>query len=223
MILIINRSKRDAIRLAEMFYLMGVLAHGATPSEALSEISIQYKIALIMSPSTLPDKCDYAARLRSYVTIPIAVMTDEPDERDARTFDLILKQSTYAARLIDAIRRFCEERDIAPPGTYRLDGIRACAESKVPTFLHSALPLTKTETMVLRTLIKAYPRPIGAAEILKYAFRQSRYPDVSNVRTHISLINRKYRELRGENLIAFLDGEGYVILTPAMINKRDNL
>ena len=221
MILIINRSKRDAISLAEMFYLMGILAYGATPSEALSEISLQYKIAIVMSPSTLPDKCDYAARLRSYASIPIAVMTDEPDERDTRTFDLILKQSTYAARLMDTVRSFFEARNTDPPGTYRLDGIRACAESKVPTFLHSALPLTKTETMVLRILIKAYPRPIRAAEILKYAFRQSRYPDVSNVRTHVSLINRKYRELRGENLITFLDGEGYVILTPSIINKRD--
>ena len=218
MILIINRTKRDAVSLAEMFYLMGVLAHGVTPSEALSEISLQYKVALIMSPESLPDKADFTARLRSYANIPIIAMTDTPDTRDSHIFNLIIKRSTYASKILEHIRRFTEDIGIQPPGSYLLDGIKAYAASKTPTFVHSEFPLTKTETMVLRTLIKTYPRRVSATEILKYAFRQSRIPDISNVRTHISIINKKFRKLRGENLIAFEEGRGYVILTPSVIN-----
>ena len=217
MILIINRTKRDAVSLAEMFYLMGVLARGATPSDALSEISLQYKVALIRSPEVLPDKADFAARLRSYANIPLIAITDTPDIKDSHIFDLIIKRSTYSSKMLEHIRRFCEKLRIQPPGSYSLEGIKAYAASNVPTFLHSELPLTKTETMVLRTLIKTYPRRVAAAEILKYAFRQSRTPDISNVRTHISIINKKFRELRGENLIAFEEGRGYVILTPSVI------
>jgi DNA-binding response OmpR family regulator len=145
-------------------------------------------------------------------------MTDEPDERDRLIFDLILKRSTYCSKILENIRRYFESVDKEPPGTYRLDGIKASAISRQPSFLHYTLPLTKTETMILRTLIKTYPRRVGASEILKYAFRQSRIPDISNVRTHISVINRKYREMRGENLIAFDPGRGYIILTPSVIN-----
>jgi hypothetical protein len=56
-----------------------------------------------------------------------------------------------------------------------------------------------------------------ASEILKYAFRQSRLPDISNVRTHVSVINKKFRAMRGENLIGFEEGRGYVILTPDVL------
>ena len=218
MILIINRSKRDAKNLAEMFYLMGIIAHGATPTEALSEISLQYKVAIIMSPSVLPDKEDYVSRLRSYAKIPIIAMTDEPSGHDIDIFDLIIKKSTYGSKIIETIRRYCESIGIEPPGKYRLDGINASAQSKTPTYLFSELPLTRTELMVLRTLIITYPRRTPASEILKYAFRQSRAPELSNVRTHISVINRKFREKIGKNLIGYIDGRGYIILTPSVIN-----
>ncbi len=218
MILIINRTKRDAVNLAEMFYLMGILAHGATPIEALSEISLQYKVALVVSPETLADRADFVSRLRSYANIPIIALTDTSDVRDGKIFDFILKRSSYGSKIIESIRRFCESAGIQPPGAYSLDGIKASAASKVPTFIHSELPLTKTETMVLRTLIKTYPRRVPASEVLKYAFRQSRLPDISNVRTHISVINKKFRAMRGENLIAFEEGRGYVILTPDVLS-----
>ena len=220
LILIINKSKRDAVSLAEMFYLMGILARGTTPTESLSEISLQYKVAIIMSPDKLPDKADFVTRLRSYARIPVIAMTDTPEERDRLIFDLILRQSTYGSKIIENIRCYCESIGIQPPGTYRLDGIKASSASKVATFLHSELPLTKTETMILRTLIKTYPRRVSASEIHKYAFRQTRAPEISNVRTHISAINKKFRELRDENLIIFDSGKGYVILTPSVLNGK---
>ena len=217
MILIINRSKRDAVNLADMFYLMGILAHGVTPSEALSEISLQYKVALIVSPEALCDRSDFVSRLRSYASIPVIALTDSADGRDGRIFDLVLKRNSYGSKIIESIRSFCESVGIQPPGTYSLEGIKASAVSKTPTFIHHELPLTKTETMVLRTLIKTYPRRVSAFEILKYAFRQSRLPDISNVRTHISVINKKFRAIQGENLIGFEEGRGYVILTPDVL------
>lgn len=218
MILVINKSKRDAKSLAEMFYLMGILSRGVTPTEALSEISLQYKVAIVMSPELLPDKEDFLVRLRSYAEIPIILMTDEPDGRDEHLFDLIIKRSSYGSKVIEQIRRYCQTAGIEPPGTYYLDGINASATSRIPTFLFSELPLTRTELMLLRTLIKTYPRRVSASEILKYAFRQNRVPDISNVRTHISMINKKFNLINGKNLIGFNDGKGYIILTPKVEN-----
>ena len=51
-------------------------------------------------------------------------------------------------------------------------------------------------------------------DILRYAYRESKYPEVSNIRTHISIINKKFRNLSNRNLIEMTFGTGYRILTP---------
>ena len=94
MILVIDRSRRDAKSLAEMFYIMGILSRGVTPSEALSEISLEYKLAIITEPSRLPDKESYLEKLKSYAKIPVIALTDNPDARDEKLFDLIIRKSS---------------------------------------------------------------------------------------------------------------------------------
>ncbi len=218
MILVINRSKKAARNLAETFYYMGIVAYGTTPSEALSEISLRYSAVIVMNPSALADKDDYVARLRSYARIPVFAMTDEPDEKDNIIFDKVMKMSTYASVVIDKIGDYCDENKLRIPGVYKLAGLDLSFFLNTPTYMFTALSLTKTELMLLRTLIRTYPQPTDAKEILKYAFRQSRLPDPANVRTHISVINKKFRAISKRNLITLTVGEGYRILTPEIID-----
>ena len=218
MILVINRSKKAARNLAETFYYMGIVAYGTTPSEALSEISLRYSAVIVMNPSALADKDDYVTRLRSYARIPVFAMTDEPDEKDNIIFDKVMKMSTYASVVIDKIGDYCDENKLRIPGVYKLAGLDLSFFLNTPTYMFTALSLTKTELMLLRTLIRTYPQPTDAKEILKYAFRQSRLPDPANVRTHISVINKKFRAISKRNLITLTVGEGYRILTPEIID-----
>ena len=64
MILIINKSKKEARGLSDMFYYMGLPAQGVTPSEALSEVSPVYRAIIVMNPHGLGDVADYVRRLR---------------------------------------------------------------------------------------------------------------------------------------------------------------
>ena len=215
MILIIDTTKKNARALSDMFYHMGILANGLTPSEALSEISLIYRAVLIMNPNSLPDKRDYMKRLHSYASeIPCFAITDEPDETDRQIFDDVVGGGLYASRIYSRVLEFSKERGIRPPGKYRIAGIDCSCDLNIPVYFTEALPFTRTENMILRVLIRTYPNPMKAKAILKYAFRPSKIPDISNVRTHISVMNKKFREITGRNLITLEIGEGYRILTP---------
>ena len=217
MILVINKSKKAARNLAEAFYYIGVVSYGTTPTEALSEISLRYSAVIVMNPDALADKGDYVSRLRGYARIPVFAMTDEPDDADKLIFDKVMRMSTYASVVIDKIGDYCYESKLRIPGVYKLAGLDLSFFLNTPTYMLSALSLTKTELMLLRTLTRTYPQPTDAREILKYAFRQSRIPDPANVRTHVSVINKKFRAISGRNLITLNVGEGYRILTPEII------
>ena len=222
MILIINKSKKDAQRLAEMFHFMGVVSHAVTPSEAFSEISTVYSAIVVMNPNTLSDKEDYVRRLRLYADLPTFSICDTHDPLDTIIFDGILKGTPYASKILTYITNFCDERDLKAPGIYKLAGIDVSVNLTTPTYFSRALSFTKTELMILRTLIATYPTPTCAPLILKYAFKQSKKPELSNVRTHISIINKKFRCITERNMILLTPGKGYRILTPeireALIN-----
>ena len=68
MLLIISQSKRLAKSVQETFYYMSILSYGATPHEALSEVSGLYRAVLIINPESFPDINDYVLRLKSYNT-----------------------------------------------------------------------------------------------------------------------------------------------------------
>ena len=55
MLLIISQSKKTAKSIADTFYYMSILAYGANPHEALSEISELYRAVLIIKPTEFAD------------------------------------------------------------------------------------------------------------------------------------------------------------------------
>ena len=124
MILIIDKSKKNANDLANMLYYMGILATARTPSEALSEISTAYRAVVISNPDMLADKVDYIKRLRSYASgIPTFAISPSKDECDMAIFDEVFPSGMYGAKLLSRIFEYAEEFNLKPPGVYRLCGI----------------------------------------------------------------------------------------------------
>ena len=218
MILVINKSRKDAESLAAAFRYMGIVARGETPERACAELSPQYRIILIDEPNNLPDESEYVARLRSYISdIPIVALTENSDLLKAR-YETNAKRSATAAQLYRVICDICNKVGKYPPGEYMLAGINASVEQGVVTYFSEPISLTKTERLLLRFLIRAYPYPITAKAVLKHTFSQTKAPEASSIKTHICSINRKFKKHINRNLIVSLDG-GYVVMT-AMLAKE---
>lgn len=217
MILVISKSQRASRSITEMLYFMGIPSYTATPPTALSEISPIYSAIILVSPESLADKRDYSQRLRSYADIPIFALTEKESYEDKFIFDGVINGNHYASKILKRIVEFCELNGRKAPGIYKLAGIDASIDVNLPTYFEKPIQLTKTESMILRTLISIYPVHTDSESILKYAFRQTKLPEKSNVRTHISIINKKFREVTGRNIISSTPSVGYRILTPEII------
>lgn len=216
MILVVDKSKRNAVSVADMFFYMGVLAKAATIAESFSEISDIYRAVIIISPESFPDAEDYVKRLRTYNSAVPIFAIGSPDESYAHLFSRIFSRGSYASVVMSKILEYTLENSLPQPGDYKLAGIDLSCDISTPTYFWTPLPLTKTEAMIVKYLIRTYPRPTTAEEILKYAYRDSKTPEVSNIRTHVSIINKKFRNLTNRNLIEMSFGKGYRVLTPEL-------
>lgn len=219
MILIISSTKKKAQAISDIFYYMGVLSYAATPSEALSEISSLYRALIILDPEELADAEDYLSRIRSYSSkIPIFTLSDGKDSLH-NSFDGVFENSIYSSTLIERIAYYQKQHALPLSAHYRLAGIDASCYLKHVKAFDDLIGFTKTETMILRYLIASYPIPQSSSEIIKYSFKPSRRPELTSIRTHISVMNKKFREVRGRNLFLSIPGEGYVVATPEKMKE----
>ena len=216
MILIINPSKKLARSISDTFYHMGILSYGTTPTEALSEISALYRAVLIISPEDFPDARDFVQRIKRYKSdIPLfALCAKDHPVSYFEYFDCIFTNSIFTPALSQKMVEYAKENGHSEIGDYRLSGINASWDHLGVSCFARQIKLTKTETMILRYLIKSYPLPVNAESILKYAFRPSRAPETASIRTHISGMNKKFEEIFGRKMITLVPHEGYLILTP---------
>lgn len=221
MLLIISKTKKTACDVAETFHYMSILAYGATPSEALSEVSELYRAALVISPELLADAKDFVKRLKGYKRdLPVFAVTDEEvDPELTETFDAVFRKPTFSPALAEKIITFANEHSRARIGDYRLAGINASSDRVGVTYFDKKVKLTKTEAMILRYLIRSYPLPTDAKDILKYAFKSSRAPESASIRTHISLMNKKLEVVMQKRAIVLVAHEGYLIATPEYAAK----
>ncbi len=221
MILVIDKNKKNAVSVAEMFFYMGVLTKGVAISNAFSEISNAYRAVVLLSPEAYPDAEDFIRRLRTYsFTVPIFTI-GEKGNADYRNIAMSFSRSLYAAEILSKILQYTIDNKLPMPGDYKLAGLDLSCDAQTFSYFWTPFPLTKTEAMIVKYLIRTYPRQTSADEILKYAYRESRTPEASNVRTHISVINKKFRELTGRNLIDMTIGIGYNIITPETEAKKE--
>lgn len=214
MVLIISSSKKRAQLINDIFYYMGIISHAVTPSEAYSEFSGIYRAALVIEPDSLPDAEDFVAKLRSYATgVPVFAISDTKNY-SGEIFDGSFLGSIYSSTLVEEIVRYQSERRLPLSAHYRIAGIDAsCTNERVSVF-DKTISFTKTETMILRYLIACYPTPQSAKRIVKYAYKPTKKPEIASIRTHVSVMNKKFRELTGKGLFAAIDKDGYVISTP---------
>ena len=222
MILIINDELQGAQTLAEIFRHMGILATASTTGSFYKEYSAKYRAILIMQELYLKIDGQALSDIRAYAqgTPVFALSKDGDDAEGAEMYDgVICAESNYvkiANRLIDAV----EELGLIPPGRYALAGTYAGADVERVLHFDTPLSLTRTETMLLRYLMATYPAPQRAEDILRYSFKPTRAPEPSSIRTHISVINKKFRQLTGYNLISTAEEGGYIILTPEILASR---
>lgn len=218
MLLIIHKSERQGRPLTDMLRYMGFIAYHAKPAEALSEISTRYRAVLLLHPASLPDPQDYLCRLRSYAAdIPFFAVTEDMDTVAgyADAFARLFHVRDTAAHIVEGITDTCRALHKEVPGVYRLCGIDASVDLVECRYLRRALPLTATEARIVRFLICAFPNRVSASEMVKYIFSPTKRPQISSMRTHISSINRKFRELTDARvLIDLAMREGYRIKTP---------
>lgn len=219
MLLVISQSKKKAQIISDIFYYMGVVSYAATPREAFSEISGLYRSVLLIDPEELPDEEGFTEKLRSYSSsLPIFAISDS-NKYNTELYDGCFRNSAYSSTLVEEIVRYQNEHRLPLTAHYRLAGIDAsCNIERVTVFDKSTL-FTKTETMILRYLIASYPTPQNAKSIIKYAYKPTKKPEIASIRTHISVMNRKFREIAGKNLFANIDKEGYVISTPEILSS----
>ena len=214
MILLVSRNTRRACEYSEIFHYMGILSSVATPTEALSELSLLYRAVLVIDPDTIVNHEDLVRRLKSYASIPIFAIGDCVwSDRDKVIFSGCFKSDTGSGTVAAQIARYCKDTNQSALGDYRLLAFDATPDLSVPRFRGETLPLTRTEAMILRYLIRTYPNPQTCEKILRYAYRPSRRPEPSGIRTHICLMNRKFKAIAGRNLITSIPDRGYVLLT----------
>ncbi len=216
MLLIISQNKRIAKSISDTFYYMSILSYAATPHEALSEISEIYRAALIISPESFPDVRDYVNRIKAYKSdLPVFALTEGAElPCYADIFDKTFDFPTFTPALAEKIIKYANDNNCARIGDYRLAGFNASSDVIGVNYFYRKVNLTKTEMMILRFLIRSYPLPKGSNEILKYAFKSSRSPDKNSIRTHISLMNKKFEKYLDKKVLTFIPHKGYIIETP---------
>ncbi len=223
MVLIVNRSRKYANTITEIFHYMGILSHTATPSEALCEISTLYRAVLVVDPEALPSPEDFVKKLRSYASVPIFCISNYGDKNPhAALFDGCFKHAISSAILASKMAAISKKMGKPAIGDYRLSGINATCDLDSVMYLYTPIKFTKTERMILRYLIRSYPLPQKPQSIIKHAFKPSRHPAPESVKTHVSFINKKFELIEGRKLITAYKNDGYIIYTPEIMFKMKN-
>ncbi len=220
MILIIDNDKRSAQAIADIFTYMGIMARAVTPAEALKEISAKYKAVILHRPEYMPDAEALARIILSQYNMPIFTVSSnrgiyEKSRLFTKNYDFDTEMTRIAENIVHTVNKVLD----IELGYYRAAGIEIAPTHGRTTMLGVPIPLTKTETAIMRYLILTYPIPQSAKDILKYSFKPSKYPELTSIRTHLSLMNKKFKNVISRNLIMFIQEKGYVISTPEILES----
>lgn len=211
MILILSGRIRTAEAIAEMLRYAGVICYCTTYAASLGEIAPQYKAVLAVEPHTEP--CLDAYMRSIHEAAPRALLYSISGSIGGRSAFFIREYPRHVSpsHLLRDMTEDARRLGTVAPGSYCAVGIDASCNRKYATIYDDRLPFTRTELMILRCLLASSPRPLSADELLKYAFKRARQPQVSAVRTHVSVINRRFRDMYGENLICMSE-HGYCLV-----------
>ena len=169
MLLVISQNKKNAKSIADTFHYMSILAYAAYPHEGLSEISNIYRAVLILNPNELADCVDYVNRLKSYRSdIPVfALLSSVPEPYYSEIFDKCFTIPTFTPQIAESIIDYANKNNKAKIGDYFLAGFDASSHNLGVNYFYDKINFTKSETMILRLLIRKYPNPVSCKEIVK--------------------------------------------------------
>lgn len=200
-----NPTRRDAV--AEMLYYMGILSHSLPPEDAKDELSDKYSALLFTSVADSSEEMALADLARERWGMTVAALTVG---EDGSAFDVTFPPDALCAEIASGICEYRLTQGLPPLGTYTLGELDVSQDKPNLTYRGAPVTLTRTETMILRYLVRTYPTPASPADVLKYAFRPSRAPELSSVRTHVSVMNKKFRRATGHTL-AESTKSGYIL------------
>ncbi len=207
MILVVSEKRSTAAAVADMLYFMGILSYPATPEMAVSEISDKYKAVLILSCQDSENENELTEILRSlFPEIPVFAhgKTVTPF-----IYDSVFESEKSIVEVIKSIKDIARENSLIPPGEYMNFSQKNSLFFEKANIIFEKF--TRTERMIVNLLHLFFPSSATKEEILKYSFRSGRVPDVSSVRTHISLINKKSYIICGRKMIFSSSDGGYIL------------
>ena len=218
MILVISKSKKNSSRYAEALNTMGYLAYGVTSALALKELSPRYKAILVFDADIIAGVDIF---LKNLSTSPLKIPIFAVGNVNHENFSEIYPNTTLLSTVIKKITRYLVLNELPVIGKYKCAGFDCSSELRDVYYFDKKIILTKTEKMILRYLCRSYPLPVTAKDIIQYAIKPSHTPEPSSIRTHISKMNKKFKETISRPMIEHSEQGGYIIITPE--NKREIL
>ena len=171
--------RADTLR--EMLYFIGILSKKAS---SIKDIRIPLSAISAVILLDAPQDAELA-KARRLFDGKIFRLCDADDKIP------VLESGALASEMVSNVRDLEIASGTKPVGTYIIGELDASVWRDGVYFHNERISFTKTETMILRSLIALYPCAVGQGELLNLAFRESRAPDVSNIRTHICVMNKK--------------------------------
>lgn len=224
MVLIVSAEESLGVSICEKLYYMGIPSVRADASAPLTKINSRYDAVIFTEPFSSSDDRELVRGIK-YMTLgaPAVAVLRSPErlrEDERALFDKLLTPIASSLELKTALEECCRECDRQVPGSYRMLGIDASIELDDVYFYSLPIKTTRSEAMIIRTLLRFHPTPVDARVILSHAFRERRAPDAAAIRTHVCSINKKFSHISGRKIIESKDGEGYVVLLPEVATVR---
>ncbi len=213
MILISGSDEGIRQTVSNMLRLLGAVCEEREFLDEATANDSMYKAVLLVCPSENITPCLDIIEKR-LGNIPTFTLLDRfcGTPSRARTA-LAFSTSVGLPQALDSIISECLRLGRTPPCRYRLLGIDASLKQDGVYYLGKKISFTRTEAMLLRVLLLAHPRPLYAKALLSLAFKPSRTPELANIRTHVSVMNKKFLFHTGKRLIEANENGQYALIT----------
>ncbi len=197
MILLLDKTKSRADTLREMLYFIGLVSVSA---EGLSDAPFPPECfsAVILSDYRSSEELSEISESFGKKRIFLLGNAQNSSEDDFTA----LGDVAFASDIVSNIRAIQIKEGLIPTGEYISGELDASISRGGVYFRGKKISFTKTEIMILRTLIALYPRPLTQSELLLSAFRSAKIPEISNIRTHICVMNKKFQFHTAKRLIS---------------------
>jgi len=204
-LLLDNTESVRADTLREMLYFIGIISQRTSSIRDLPFPASAFSAVVILCPLTAGELLEIKKIYgKNRIFCFGNVIADDEITK--------LKEGTFASELIYEIRSVQGRAGQKPVGEYRIKELDASVTRDGVYFEGRKISFTKTEIMILRSLIALYPRPLTQGELLNAAFRGARTPEISNIRTHICVMNKKFRALTAKRLISQAELSEYSLI-----------